>query len=878
VALAELDAARDERVARVLAILTDARLLTVSDGTIEVAHEALLREWPRLRDWLEEDREGRRLHTHLAAAAREWLARDRDPAELYRGARLSAALEWTAHHAGQLSKREREFVDSSRAQAGRQLRRLRMLLAGVAVVLAIAVAAGIVALVQRQHAQATARAAKSRAIAAASQGQLSIDPERSILLAAAAVREAPTPEAVFALRGALDASPLERQLSVGRQPSADWGPGISYSPDGRRLAVGSQSGVVTIFAVASGRVLRRISLGAPAPIVTFSPDGTSLAVATNQDVVILDASTGATRLTYKGLAYETDDLGFSADGSLLYVAGAGGIVRWDLRTDRKRVLQRNPIGPRLGGELGLGLVALSPDGRRLAVGGYPGLALLDTSTGRVLATADAHRSVYWVAFSPDGSQLAVASGPDLPAGFNDGTIALLDPRTLDLRRVLRRIDATTFTSLAFSPDSTKLAYGGGDGSAGVLELDSSTQAVALPGHVTDVFQVAFSPNGSQLATAASDGTTLLWRIGGNEQVPIRTGPFNNTINGDDLPADLRLLADRVELRSAPLSRTARGQEQVQAWSLQGQPLGAPLAIRPALPKGLGRLSDDGRVAVTIPIHDVLYPTVGAAGAPLQVWNVAARRITHNVPIDSPIDDQLAPALRPDDSQVALGVATTNSPFGPQAMELVNLATGRVRRVKPTTPWDCAWLTSGYSPNGRYVAAGTDCGQVYIWDTTTGHGVGHEVKFSFTVNLLAPRFSPDGSHLAVANTSNSGQVSILDVATDKVVTVLTAHTGQVEDISYSSDGKLLATASIDHTVRIWDPHTGRLLRILHHPGPVDAVAFGPTGNRIATLDYAGTIRLWDACTDCENPTALLALAKQRVTRQLTPAERQTFLGN
>jgi hypothetical protein len=84
VPLAELDVDRDARVAHVPVILTDARLLTVSDGTVEVAHEALLRGWPRLRGWLEEDREGRRLHTHLAAAAREWAERDRDPAELYR--------------------------------------------------------------------------------------------------------------------------------------------------------------------------------------------------------------------------------------------------------------------------------------------------------------------------------------------------------------------------------------------------------------------------------------------------------------------------------------------------------------------------------------------------------------------------------------------------------------------------------------------------------------------------------------------------------------------------------------------------------------------------------------------------------------------------
>jgi WD40 repeat protein len=880
VPLAELDADRDKRVARVLAILTDARLLTASDGTIEVAHEALLREWPRLRGWLEEDQEGRRLYTHLAATAREWAARDRDPAELYRGARLSAALDWTAGHATQLSEREREFLDASRTASERQVRRLRILLAGVAGLLAVAIAAGIVALVQRQDARATARAAKSRALAAESQAQVSIDPERSILLAAAAVRDAPTPQAVFALRGALDSSPLQRQLpSAGPQTSPlVWGPGVSYSPDGRRLAVGSQNGAVTIFALPSGRVLRRFRLRTEAPIVAFSPDGSLLAVSTPNNVVILDASTGATRLTAK-VAGGEGNFAWSADGSTLYFASNfKGVVRWDLRTGRERLLSEPcsrttvcTIG-RVGSESGLTSVALSPDGRRLAVGGEPGVALLDTSTGRVLATGELHRSVLWVAFSPDGSQLAVASGPELPAGWVDGTIALLDSRTLATRGVLRRIDGNTFTTVAFSRDGTKLAYGGGDGSAGVLEVPSGAQSIALPGNIEFIYQVAFSPDSRQLVTAAGDGKTLLWRIGGNAQLTIQTGGFDLTINGDgDFPADLRLLADRVVVRLARLSGPARGQEQVLPYSLHGRPIGAPLEIRPAPPSGLGRLSDDARVAVTLPTR-VLGGIVAQPVAPLEVWDVPARRITHRIAINSPIDSQLAPAISPDNSQAALGLFVGYK----SVVELVNLATGRVRRLNPT-PIQCQWEDSAYNPNGRYLAAATNCGQVYIWNTKTGRQLGHH-NFAFTTNLLAPRFSPDGSQLAIANTGNPGQVSILDVATDRVVRVLSAHTGQVQDIAYSPNGELLATASIDHTVRIWDAHNGRPLRILYHPDPVDTVAFSPNNKTLATLDYAGIIRLWDACTYCENPTALLALAKQRVTRQLTPAERQTFLGN
>ena len=118
--LAELDLERNEDVADVLATLADSRLVTVSEGNVEVAHEALLREWPRLREWIEEDAEGRRLRRHITQAATEWDAAGRDQGELYRGARLAAALDWTADHA----------LDAQRARARVRHREPRGLRAG----------------------------------------------------------------------------------------------------------------------------------------------------------------------------------------------------------------------------------------------------------------------------------------------------------------------------------------------------------------------------------------------------------------------------------------------------------------------------------------------------------------------------------------------------------------------------------------------------------------------------------------------------------------------------------------------------------------------------------------------------------------------------
>jgi hypothetical protein len=174
VPLSEWTASGDERARQVLDALADQRLLTKGKDTVEVAHEALLREWPRLRGWLEEDVQGRALHRHLIAAAREWEVAGRDPGELYRGARLTGALDWARDHDADLNQLERAFLDAGRAGAEREVadarrraeqetrrarrearisRRLRAALAGLAVVLALALVAAGLALTLRGRAE-----------------------------------------------------------------------------------------------------------------------------------------------------------------------------------------------------------------------------------------------------------------------------------------------------------------------------------------------------------------------------------------------------------------------------------------------------------------------------------------------------------------------------------------------------------------------------------------------------------------------------------------------------------------------------------------------------------------------------------------------------
>ena len=136
------EGASPDAVQALLDRLAGARLVTLGEGTAEVAHEVLIREWPTLRRWLDEDREGIRLHRRLGNAARLWEAGGREASDLYRGARLAAALEWADAHRRDLNATEREFLDESRAAGERDAerqrranRRLRALLAGAGILL-----------------------------------------------------------------------------------------------------------------------------------------------------------------------------------------------------------------------------------------------------------------------------------------------------------------------------------------------------------------------------------------------------------------------------------------------------------------------------------------------------------------------------------------------------------------------------------------------------------------------------------------------------------------------------------------------------------------------------------------------------------------------
>ncbi len=219
IALVELELERRPDAPTVVARLTERRLLTIGEGAIEVAHEALLREWPRLRGWLEEDAQGRRLHHQISDAAHAWDADGRDPAGLYRGARLSAALEWRSTHEERLNDAERAFLDAGRAAAERAQRRLRLVLGGVSLLLLAAVIAALVAVDQRGSARTEARLAEAQRLGAQALSEPALD--RSLLLARQGVALGDSAATRDTLLSALLRSPAALRVMRGnRRPNA----------------------------------------------------------------------------------------------------------------------------------------------------------------------------------------------------------------------------------------------------------------------------------------------------------------------------------------------------------------------------------------------------------------------------------------------------------------------------------------------------------------------------------------------------------------------------------------------------------------------------------------------------------------------------------
>jgi WD40 repeat protein/class 3 adenylate cyclase len=828
-----------------------ARLLTVGDDIVEVAHEALIREWPRLRAWLDEDREGLRLHRHLAAAAAAWDGLGRDPAELYRGPRLAAAEEWAAARSDALSGIEAEFLDVSREERARAegsraraTRRLRSLLAGVIVALVVALVAATLAVGQQRRASHARDRADVARIAAVSRGVVERQPDVGLLLAVLAHDLDDTADTLGTLLNALETHPLLERLVYGVDSQLE---AAVLSPDGRLLVTPTSDGTGTIlWDTSTGRRTATLqhendfSLSA-----AISPDGRWLAVPAIYPtpdelpagrLEVWDLRTRELHAVVESPAGALSTAAFTADGSRLFTQGGPSdraeppdvVVIWDTGTWQ-------PVGdpwvlaPTYSGDEALtvsrdgSLVALRmpDDVTRVGVWGVrdrsPVGSPIFVGESRDIGPVTA------LAFSPDGQTLAIAT--------DAGLIFFVDPLTGAARRSRLELPESAATTMEFSSDAATLAVGRVDGRTQMYAVRAGEPlGPPLAASAASIVDVSFSADGLRLVTTGSDRIGALWRLDGHR--PIGTP-----------------LADQ-EAAVTEARFTPDGNHVVTA-AIDGK-----VTVRDAAGRVERSVSVPGEaLSVDVDPSGRRLVASGTGGSVVLVDLDGANRV--DIPVEDAWVQQVA--FSPDGKTVALAMDhTATQPaagLGSGELRFVDARTGKSSResiIHDESFWGVA-----YAPDGKTVAAIAQNNLLHFFGAPSGRRLDPPIEVVDSA-ITSVAYSPDGRRVVLGIAS--GVVRTYDATTHKPAGAeFDADDAGVYGVAISPDGTLVAGTSLGlSTARLWAtatgtplggrltggrvPYTYRSFTIEHFMAA--RPDFSPDGRRLVTPGFPGASIIWD----------------------------------
>jgi class 3 adenylate cyclase/WD40 repeat protein/energy-coupling factor transporter ATP-binding protein EcfA2 len=847
-----------DAVRTLLERLADARLVTLDEGTAEVAHEVLIRRWPTLRRWLDEDREGIRLHRRLGDAARLWDAAGREPADLYRGTRLDAAVEWASANGALLNATERDFlsasVDESARTQRRQLkanRRLRRALIGSAVLLVAAVGLLVFALGSRRDAVQAEGSSRSQAIAAKASSQLGRDPQRALLLARTALEIAPTPEAQLAVSEALDANTARSQLpSFGVQGCQE--ANFLFLFDRGRIAADNTCDGYVIFAdLPRRRIVRRVRVGSTSTGMILDRTGRSLIVATGHDLVNLDVRSGSVRRLFTA-PFPIEQLA-GPPGRFLAIADKEQVGIVDLRRNRLRVIAHGDASVNVVN----GMMWAAPDLLLVASLGqsrghgnlFGGLSVLDVvhGTRRTVSLANPPHlaAVNFLRVSHDRRTWFI-TGADINANNNDQVAATwaVDARSRRVRWVARGPLGATASPVQTSPDDRRVAVGYSQGATDVLDATTGRLVVRDASSAgIGAGDMAFPPGDNSLVTVALDGVIRTWSARGSEQLRLQA-PAAPAVAFTPDGRDLLLVGDQGRIVDGRTGRTV------------GRFPGFPAA-------SVFATCNSACFAASPQLRWLTYLKPGTAGFRIREIEGRTGRPVATVTVPRLDAQGVAP-----DGRIVAAYVDGDRFFA----RVIEPRSGREQDLPSSASSDgCAATTPSFTPDSRLMASVDGCVHVVVWDLRSGR-VKRTIKLPDRASGSGALLSPDGRYVLV--TVLGGSFARIDLASGKTVVRPGAQT-EGRALAMSPDGHFYAIGRQDGTVDVYDARSLRLVR--HHTldHAIETIVFSPDSREVAVEDTRDVLRVWDTCAVCENPKRLAQLADRQSVRELTPGERATF---
>ncbi|MFF1909734.1 hypothetical protein, partial [Kitasatospora sp. NPDC058218] len=818
--------------AAVLEVLARARLITLDGDTVHLAHEALISSWPRLNAWVEDARDRLRQHRHLTEAAKAWEELDQDPGALYRGTRLEATETSfpRAWHRRDLTPLEFEFVTAALAarsreqrSAARSARRLRTLIATLSALVVLVLLAGVIAWQQNRTGERRRTEAAARRAAAAADSMRSSDPLTAMRLSLAAWKTADLPESRSALLGAA----ARPDQDVFTDPLSD----------------------------------------KPVPQTHFlSGDGRTFVAVGRDEVVKWDVDTHRRMATLPGLRSAADAVeDMSADTRTLAAFEYDRVYVWDVPAERSRIVPAEPLrAAPLAFDSGMrGTAArFGPSGRTLlfyAVAGADDVVQVrDILDGRLLLERRT-RSGERRPAGPDElrrvpevrqQQMRVENRmqyypyPDAALSPDDRLVALClpDEPVQVWNMPEQRQVPTPWAPHVTAQQCLNQAVGFAQGGRRLTVVDSEgvriwdiTSGTELPQiEHTDIRETTFSPDGTLMVTA--DGKeVLLWRLD-TPSAPILRHPLANP---DTSQFRLDPAAHRIRYLEGPTGAVVRTIDLTNAlapaWTSRPiaaaafSPDGSTLATLPSL---------EGGDTYHFQLHDLRN-----AGHVVDLPHISCtsqRRI--------PLPCTVLMAFRPDGGVFAFSVFDLLQWDSPPRVSTWDVSTASVTTTLDLVASERLAVSAvdaiGFTPDGQslLVSRMDQGGAVEFWDLSqrvrTGvYGAGGE--------LLAVR--PDGqllgtSHNQLADLPSGGRID------PRTLTQSRAHT-----VAFSPGGEYLATGDEAGRVTLRDGAAERNLGIL--PGafrpntargfdPISALAFSHDGRTLAAAGTDGTLRMWD----------------------------------